>query len=70
MSAARSLLLACGALLAAACHRDTAAPPAANNAAVTDIDTLPPDESDATPTNQLVNGDDQPDVNDTAMNGD
>ena len=29
-----------------------------------DVEALPPDESSATPTNELVNGDDQPDVND------
>lgn len=29
-----------------------------------DIETLPPDESSATPSNQLINGDDNPDVND------
>jgi hypothetical protein len=34
----------------------------------TDVDTLPPDESSATPSNQLVNGDDSPDVNDTSTN--
>lgn len=28
-----------------------------------DVDTLPADESSATPSNQLVNGDDSPDVN-------
>ncbi len=32
-----------------------------------DIETLPSDESSATPSNQLVNGDDNPDVND--LNG-
>lgn len=29
-----------------------------------DIETLPPDESSATPSNELVNGDDNPDVSD------
>ena len=29
-----------------------------------DIEMLPPDESSATPSNELVNGDDNPDVND------
>lgn len=29
-----------------------------------DIETLPPDESTSTPSNELVNGDDNPDVND------
>lgn len=31
----------------------------ANNAAVTEVETLPPDESVATPTNQLISGDDE-----------
>ena len=34
-----------------------------NNTAGTDIETLPPDESSGTPSNQLVNGADNPDVN-------
>jgi hypothetical protein len=37
-------------------------------AAPADIEALPPDESSATPSNQLVNGDDNPDVNDTTAN--
>ena len=36
-----------------------------NLAANADIETLPADESDVTPSNQLVNGTDNPDVNDT-----
>ena len=28
-----------------------------------DVEALPPDESSATPSNELVNGDDKPDVN-------
>ena len=35
-----------------------------NNAAPGDIEALPPDESSATPSDQLVNGDDNADVND------
>lgn len=38
-----------------------------------DIEALPPDESSATPSNELVNGDDNPDVNDVnaaSNNGD
>jgi hypothetical protein len=37
-----------------------------------EIETLPPDESDVTSSNELVNGDDSPDVNDlnTASNQD
>jgi len=34
-----------------------------NNASPNDIEALPPDESSATPSNELVNGDDNPDVN-------
>ena len=34
-----------------------------NNAAVTDIEALPPDESAATPTDELANGAADPDVN-------
>jgi len=37
-----------------------------NAAAATSFDTLPADESSTTPSNQLVNGFDSPDVNDTA----
>jgi hypothetical protein len=34
-----------------------------NNMAGADVETLPPDESSGTPSNQLVNGADNPDVN-------
>jgi hypothetical protein len=69
MRAAPSLLVL---LLAAACHRQQPPPPSVNVAANTpvDIETLPPDESDATPTNQLESGVDNPDVNDAATNSD
>ena len=33
-------------------------------AANADVETLPPDESSETPSNELVNGSDNPDVND------
>ena len=33
-----------------------------------DIETLPPDESSGTPSNELANGADNPDVNDTMTN--
>ena len=36
-----------------------------NTGANTEIETLPADESDTTPSNQLVNGADNPDVNGT-----
>jgi hypothetical protein len=50
----------------AACNRQQPQP--ANNAAspsnqIADIETLPADESDSTPTNQLESGNDNPDVN-------
>ena len=35
-----------------------------NLAANADVETLPPDESSDTPSNELVNGSDNPDVND------
>jgi hypothetical protein len=35
-----------------------------NSAAPGDIETLPPDESSETPSNELVNGADNPEVND------
>ena len=35
-----------------------------------DVETLPADESSGTPSNQLVNGNDNPDVNDVTSNGD
>jgi hypothetical protein len=41
-----------------------------NNMAGADIETLPSDESSGTPSNQLVNGNDNPDVNDATVNSD
>ena len=41
-----------------------------SNMAGADIEPLPSDESSGTPSNQLVNGNDNPDVNDTTANGD
>lgn len=35
-----------------------------------DIETLPPDESSGTPSNELANGADNPDVNDSVTNSD
>ena len=35
-----------------------------------DVEALPADESSGTPSNQLVNGNDNPDVNDTTVNSD
>lgn len=44
--------------------------PANQMAGTADIETLPPDESSTTPSNQLENGFDNPDVNSTPGNGD
>ena len=35
-----------------------------------DVETLPPDESTGTPSNELANGADNPDVNETMSNSD
>ncbi|MEO8454518.1 MAG: hypothetical protein ABI454_05105 [Sphingomicrobium sp.] len=74
MRAAIRLLMFAGLALAAACNRQ---PPqeqnitiADNNLAGAEIETLPPDESSGTPSNQLVNGNDNPDVNDVTSNSD
>jgi hypothetical protein len=71
-NADRAILAAAFAVAAVAlagCNRQQ--PPPEQNivmdnsvAANADIETLPPDESSATPSNQLANGDDNPDVND------
>ena len=71
-NAPRLLIALAFAAALAGCHKNQSqqAPDenlvAMDNEAVppADIDTLPPDESSATPSNQLVNGDDSPDVND------
>ena len=56
----RILLLACvTALSLAACSRQNPVADGANDAAA-EIDVLPPDESDTTPTNELESGDDEP----------
>jgi hypothetical protein len=73
MSAAARLIVAIALAAAAACNKE--APQQndaaiANDSTVTSIDTLPPDESVGTPTNQLVNGADQPDVADNETNAD
>ncbi len=56
-----SLLLAI-----AACNQPAREAPANDEAAVTDIETLPPDESVATPTDELANGAAEPVDNDVA----
>ena len=48
------------ALSLAACSRQGPVDDRANNAAAAEIDVLPPDESTATPTNELESGDDEP----------
>ena len=53
-AAARSFALLWLALAVAACSQ--APPDALNNAAAADIEALPPDESVATPTDELANG--------------
>jgi hypothetical protein len=72
MRDANSLLLLAALAAVSACHKSKPADQnlaVANqtvemNGAAADIETLPADESSATPTNQLENGFDNPDVND------
>jgi hypothetical protein len=80
-NAPKALILALGAVSAAACHKQPQPTAAANqdmtiepnlnsaDANNAEIEPLPPDESSATPSNQLQSGDDKPDVNDLG-NGD
>jgi hypothetical protein len=74
MCAAIRLLMLGGLASAAACNRqpqqqnqDVAI---TNVPAGADVETLPADESSETPSNQLVNGNDNPDVNESTNNGD
>ncbi len=66
MRSARVTLLVVALAAFAACHKN---PPDENvvldinNASPNDIEALPPDESSATPSNELINGADNPDVN-------
>jgi hypothetical protein len=67
MRDANSLLLLAALAAVSGCHKSK--PVDQNlavemNGAAADIETLPADESSATPTNQLENGFDNPDVND------
>ena len=67
MRDASKLFLFLTATALAACNKPAAENNVAidiNNAAPGDIEALPPDESSATPSDQLVNGDDNADVND------
>ena len=68
MRAAFGVLILTGLVAVAACSKSQ--PPqdqnitiADNNMAGADIETLPADESSGTPSNQLINGADNPDVN-------
>jgi cobalamin biosynthesis protein CbiD len=69
----RSVLLAAAACAIAACHKQAqqqnqdiavGVPMTNETMANADIETLPPDESSSTPSNQLESGSDNPDVND------
>ena len=75
MRAALRLAILDGLLAAAACNNSQPPPGqnitiADNNIAGADVETLPPDESSGTPSNQLVNGADNPDVNVSSSNSD
>lgn len=76
--ATRSVLLAAAVCALAGCHKQQQAqqqnqdiaiglPMTNETMANADIETLPPDESSTTPSNQLESGSDNPDVND--LNG-
>ena len=71
MRAERVVVFLAGFAALAACKNavDQNVALAANNMAGADIEALPPDESSATPSNELVNGSDNPDVNDTFNTG-
>jgi len=62
----KTLLVAVGVLAIAACQKNQAEQNIAvdNLAANADVEALPPDESSETPSNELVNGSDNPGVND------
>jgi hypothetical protein len=63
-AAARLVLIgAFGGLALGACGPKPGSETAANDAQTVDIEALPVDESDATPTNELASGDDEADVN-------
>lgn len=80
-SAPKVLILAIGAAALAACHKPQQTAATNQDLAIDDnlssgaipanaeIETLPPDESSSTPSNQLQSGDDKADVNDLG-NGD
>jgi hypothetical protein len=75
------LAIAFASLAAAGCHKqqqaqdqnmsiDAGVPDNQISAGNADIETLPADESSTTPSNQLQNGSDNPDVNSLPANGD
>lgn len=72
MHVANRALLILLLVAAAACGQRNA--PTANQAIASntgmDVETLPPDESDATPTNELENGVDEPTGNTADLNSD
>jgi hypothetical protein len=65
-AATKTLLLGGAALAMIACQKNQSDQNIAmdNLAANADVEALPPDESSETPSNELVNGADNPDVND------
>ena len=65
MRNAHKLLLLIGSAALAACQQKASDQSIAvsNNTVGADIEALPPDESSATPTDELANGDDNADVN-------
>ena len=77
--AMRSVLLTAAVCALAACHKQQpqqqdqnislGVPMTNETLANADIETLPPDESSATPSNQLESGSDNPDVNDLNASG-
>jgi hypothetical protein len=74
MRAAFRVLILAGLAAAAACNKSQPQEQnitiAGDNNMAANIETLPPDESSATPSNQLVNGSDNPDVNVSTNTGD
>jgi hypothetical protein len=76
MRAAIRLLILAGLASAAACNKQPQQQQQNQDVAITnvpagaDVETLPADESSGTPSNQLVNGNDNPDVNDATVNSD
>ena len=80
-NAAKILILAFGVVALGACHKHALANASANDdlslednvgaaqtASNTDIETLPPDESDTASNGELNKGNDNPDVNDLSNN--